>query len=356
MWAVYIKKELPKKSLGKRGQLRLLHGPDMIKISSLPAHVINQYFIIDDLENFIPKFTHHNKDRFVKIIFSRGSAIGDLISLSSPVIKIMEAGYNVTLVTDKDGFPIVHWYEKVPVLRNYNQPFIDRFNFKSDEAKLYAQVDYLGTVEMGDRRNWFELYYDVMKWPFTPKDGRPRLRTTRLEGPRMINDDDLLINSRSTDTRRNIPLWVVYNALINVGAHKKYRLCLHEVTLVKEERAWIEEKKPDIYFIKDTSKPQALLNFFDAGMVVASDTGALHFREGVQKKAIGIYTAFSTESRTKYYLYTRSYDVNGNCDMQPCFEHGSKDGLHCKKNPDKMFHSPCTANIENELTKLFEGI
>ena len=62
------------------------------------------------------------------------------------------------------------------------------------------------------------------------------------------------------------------------------------------------------------------------------------FREGLGKPALGIYGAFSTESRTKYYKYTHSIDIKSSCNIQPCFRH---DGQMCKYVTKDSTHAPC---------------
>lgn len=356
MWAAYIKKQFPKKSLGKRGELRMLHGRDMVKISGMPSHRINEFFIIDDIENFIRPFKYPNRETYDKIFFSRGGAIGDLVSLSSPIVKLIETGFPVTLITDMDSFCVIDWFEKKPKKKNYNQAFIDNYKPKSEEAARLGHVDYLGTVELGARMNWFELYFKVMEAPFSPAWGRPRLTTERLPGEQQLYESDLLLNIKATDSRRNLPIWEVYSAVVKAGLLEKYNIVMHQLALNETELKWITENKPKIEILGKTSKPQALLNFYDAGMVISTDTGALHFREGVQRPAIGLYTAFSTESRTKYYLYTRNYELKSGCKKQPCFEHGSVNGNHCSMNPEKLFYSPCATNVEDQLTKIFKTL
>lgn len=356
MWGVLIKKQLPKKMLGKKGDLRMIHGSDLVKLGQMQAFMRNQYMIIDDMTNFIPPFVFDYRDAYKKLIFSRGAAIGDLVALSSPVVKMIDLGYDVTMVTEAAGFGIVDWYEKVPRKKNYNDPFITNYRFGSDHVKQYGHIDILGIIEKGERTNWYEVLYAVMNWPFSPAMGRPRLRLDRPDGEKRLNGDDLLFVVKATDSRRSIPIWTAYNCAKAAGLDKKYRLCVHRFNMKEIETEWIEMKRPNLHIIETSSKSQALLDFYDAGYVISSDTGAFHFREGVQKKALGIYGAFSTDARTKYYIYTRSFDLAKSCPKQPCFEHGSLDGNFCTENKDKLFYSPCVYDIEKQLIEMFETI
>ena len=89
------------------------------------------------------------------------------------------------------------------------------------------------------------------------------------------------------------------------------------------------------------------LNQLDrAKFVISVDTSAIHFREGIGKPALGLYGAFSADSRTKYYKFTKSIDIKSNCDIQPCFLHEKQ----CPKITTEKF-APCLSTniLTNEL-------
>ena len=92
----------------------------------------------------------------------------------------------------------------------------------------------------------------------------------------------------------------------------------------------------------------------DYEFVVSVDTSAIHIREGLGLPALGLYGAFSVESRAKYYQFTKCIDVKNDCLFSPCFTHNEKP---CTEN--KGGYAPCLSNypyINEELEKYLKEI
>jgi ADP-heptose:LPS heptosyltransferase len=88
-----------------------------------------------------------------------------------------------------------------------------------------------------------------------------------------------------------------------------------------------------------------------ADFVISVDTSAIHFREGVGKPALGVYSSFTKESRTKYYIYTLSLDVKGNCPIQPCFKYDNSICPHITK---ESINVPCLSgeSVSNQIESI----
>jgi ADP-heptose:LPS heptosyltransferase len=99
-----------------------------------------------------------------------------------------------------------------------------------------------------------------------------------------------------------------------------------------------------------TPLEQYIADLYYAGFVISVDTSAIHFREGLAKPALGLYSSFSTESRTKYYTYTHSIDIKSPCTLAPCFMNFKRCpvGEQALKEYGSQDYAPCLGE-ENEL-------
>ena len=82
-------------------------------------------------------------------------------------------------------------------------------------------------------------------------------------------------------------------------------------------------------------------------MTISVDTAAIHFREGVERPGLGIYSSFTTESRTKHYRFTHSFDVKSPCRFQPCFKHQSEINEVCRESAGGSLEAPCLSEKYN---------
>jgi ADP-heptose:LPS heptosyltransferase len=95
---------------------------------------------------------------------------------------------------------------------------------------------------------------------------------------------------------------------------------VHEVDLTETDKRFIEQTG-NIFILPQSDLHDYLVNLYDADMVVTTDTGGLHFREGVGRPALGVFGAMTTGSRTSGYRFTKSFNVKSTCEHQPCFIH-----------------------------------
>jgi ADP-heptose:LPS heptosyltransferase len=96
--------------------------------------------------------------------------------------------------------------------------------------------------------------------------------------------------------------------------------------------------------------PEYLKAVIDYEFVISVDTSAIHIREGLSLPALGLYGAFSVDSRAKYYKHVKCIDVKNECLLSPCFNHSQKP---CSENKGTNF-APCLTNYEHIETELKE--
>jgi ADP-heptose:LPS heptosyltransferase len=114
----------------------------------------------------------------------------------------------------------------------------------------------------------------------------------------------------------------IYEFLIKIIKDADVNIYIHARNLRKNDMDFIENVNDDrIKVIEAKSLNMFFLDVFDADLSISVDTAQFHFREGVEKPAIGIYGPFPYECRTKYYKYTKSIDIKSKCPNMPCFIH-----------------------------------
>lgn len=272
----------------------------------IPEKVVFAMYRSDILPKFDPEI-HEN------LLIIRSGGIGDLLALSDIGKSAADKGIKVTLLTQKKMFPVIQWWAAQPVVRHFDQPL---FNVKRQTLpeflKGWGTLRGEDVIEQGFRGNWYEVFSHSSG---LEGKGRPQLRD--LLGPRLEDRQEgiLQVVLESNSMMRSMS-WVVLQDITDrwPGA----------VIYGYEEKISLQDYLADLY---------------DAELVISVDTAALHFREGIGKPALGIYSAFTAESRTKYYKYTRSIDIKSPCEFQPCFLHDNTGKCHKANVNDKV--APC---------------
>lgn len=165
----------------------------------------------------------------------------------------------------------------------------------------------------------------------------------------------IIINCRSTAIIRSMRFQDIYESVIKCIGNKDVNIYTHERNLVEVDKTFIEHIKDErIKVISAKSLGDFLLDLYDASLTISVDTAMFHFREGVEKPAIGLYGPFPYESRTKYYKYTKSLNIKSDCPFMPCFIHVRKPDAICEfqkkliehKKYDKIWNytAPCCCN------------
>lgn len=269
-----------------------------------------------------------------KLLIVRGG-IGDLLALS----VLCEVAPEVVVITSKNLFHVLDWWEVTPTKKHFNEPlFTVRFPKKvEDYCNEYGQQAGDHVIAQGSRENWYEIIAKSVNQPFL--GGKPRLKKA-LNGVNRLKKGSVLVVHKATSVNRSAQLTAIYQAL-----EPKYEFYFYD----DERRLNGNGEKTTIH--------QYLADLYFADFVVSVDTSAIHFREGIGKPALGLYTSFSAESRTKYYTATQSIDIPSPCPFQPCF-YNKRD---CTNRVPEAKYVPCLSMdnpefINTVATKIKEMI
>lgn len=304
------------------------------------------YFANIDPTSIIPRFTDQKK-----LLLVRGG-IGDLLALSI----LCDVAEEVTVLTTKSLFPVLDWWEKPPKRKHFQEPLwtIKYPNRLIDIVKGWGQASGDEIIAQGSRENWYEVISKSVDRPFL--GGRPRMKKLIPGEPNRFDVPTILIVHKATSVNRSADLSSVLRATVEANKETKFRICWYEDTGKDYGQRMLRAPMREMGV---TSLKQYLADLYYADFVISVDTSAIHFREGIEKPALGIYSSFSAESRTKYYQFTRSIDVKSPCHIQPCFMNFTQCPVAQKG--DK--HAPCLGpdnpefenQIKNELWKYLDG-
>lgn len=316
-----------------------------------------------DIDRVIKKATKDSK--FNNLLIIRSGGIGDLIALTSIMDYFQEA--NVHFVTQRKYFDLFDWFTYKPKLYDVAEAFIKDFNLSKTITKYsnWARFQAEGVIENGHGRNWFELFFSFINEINPDKELlRPQLRTERISNAESniqassTGQKSILVCNKASAMMRTCHASDIVNALPG-KVLLDYDIFIYGDNLSPDDFNKLRKVQGNIIIIEKTDLKTFFLDCFDADMVISVDTGALHFREGINKPAIGLYNSFSTESRTKHYQFTKSFDIKWDCKLMPCFLHETPQTRYCKFGKQGMFAAPCFDSAHNntlkaQLTKIFD--
>ena len=342
------------------------------------------YFKVFNVDNYYERFNVNNSKNIARVVIIRTGGIGDLIALSS-ITKFVYDNFskNIVWITQSKYFDVFAWY-KVPVKTVIS--FFDSVESNVDFLKLKKGnsssklIFFEGIIETS-KDNWYELQFQTIgmkKEDFDKNFGRPQLHIPeKFKKVKSRNIDatkkSILINPRSTSRIRTMPFKDIYTALLEViKDDPNYNIYIHKYNIVSQlDFAAIEnimQKDKRVKLIEAKNLHEFFIDAKDADYTVSVDTALIHFREGIEKPGLGIYAAFPTEARTKYYQYTKSIDVKFNCTQQPCFIHTKRPDEHCMYAMGKLkngewsiedyAYAPCIYSKSNPelINQLTEGL
>lgn len=293
-----------------------------------------------------------------KIIIIRAGGIGDLIAISS-LVKFIQKTFNkqVTFITQAKYIPVLNWFETPVMFHNPDKEIgVYDINFQLNPKVQYICFD--NEIESSNT-NWFHIFFKNFNVDYSVY-GRPALAVPD-NLPKCSNNikdkNAILLTLKSTANIRTIEFEPVYKALKPVAPN--HTIYIHETNLTTADIIFIKnvnDKK--IKIIKTGGLSDFLNDVYFAQMLISTDTGSLHFREGVKKPAIGLYGAFSAECRTKYYKYTKSFNIVSDCNYQPCFKHTKHFDDVCSNFKGNSNVPPCfdqcfNKTLVSQLTKIF---
>jgi hypothetical protein len=353
------------------GELRM-SSPDLrkqiLESFELTAKTTGTINKIDEYVKFIvfdSMFDKATKDgNFTDMIIVRYGGIGDLIALTSIIDYFDDK--RIHFITNMKYSAVFDWF----VIKPYKvygafEPFQRKLTINGFDKRFrnWAKFQGEGIIENGSSKNWFELFFEFIEENEPDKEFlRPDLKQYRindkesnisyLQKQYSLNSKSLLICNKSTIMMRTCKASDIIAAL----PENNYDIFVYESSLMSGEKI-----PKEINIIPKTDLETFLLDCFDADMVISVDSGALHFREGIGKPAIGLYNSFTTESRTKYYIHTKSYDIESDCDLQPCFLHERADLKFCPKGNKDSFAAPCLDSeynntLHEQLKEIFKTL
>lgn len=246
-----------------------------------------------------------------ELLIVRTGGIGDLIALSI----LGGVAPKVTVLTQKKHLHLFDWWQIKPTAKHFNEPLF----VVKNEKELIGRCSKIGTmigedlIEQGGNQNWYEVFCKSVGRGLI--SGRPLLKSVekcQIPGCLVVSEASSINRTADPEMLKRI-------------ANKFFE----NVYMANEQHLTTDE------YIDVLSKIE---------FVISVDTSAIHFREGIGLPAFGIYGAFTTESRTKYYTQTKSIDVANSCPISPCFTHLYSP---CKHNGGFPF-APCLSN-ENQM-------
>ena len=283
----------------------------------------------------------------VNIIIQRTGGIGDLIALSSVSKYLKLEGCSITFLTTTKYKPLFKWFDEPINFWDYESPLWFKNDVRFQLNNYLGLLEYEGKIE-ANNKNWFHTFFeplheciDYNTW------GRPQLKTKRISN---INKrvNGILLCLKASSNIRSIAFEPVYKSL-----NTKEPLFVHDSNLTEVDRKFISDNNVKIEVLIQTDLSQFLLDCYDATMVISTDTGALHFREGVGKPVLGIYNSFTSECRTKYYKHSKTIDIKSDCLFQPCFIHTQRPSYPCK-NPNYCMDHNINKSLISQLTTFFK--
>jgi hypothetical protein len=280
-----------------------------------------------------------------------GSGIGDIIALSA--ITNYLSGYPIQVHAPRNKHVIFQWFKEPVEVRDYFAQIVEDFTPKNRILKykrMHRIVIENAAIEAHDK-NWIEAHFNRIGLKDVPEEFcRPQLRTDRInEQPSLFRPGpNVLICHRASCQMRSSNLVDFYNPVRKVLPD--YDIYVHEVDLTDSDKRFIE-KTGNIFILPKSDLHDYLINLFDADMVVTTDTGGLHFREGVERPSLGVFGAMTTGSRTSGYRFTKSFNVKSTCEHQPCFIHELIKGQVClnAKEGDRTAKCQSGKAFQNQL-------
>lgn len=284
-----------------------------------------------------------------------GSGIGDILALSAVTDYLITEGYTVTVFAPENKHAIFDWFEHRPILKKYFDPIVldvspqDRLLRLKTVNRLRLEM---AAVEAREQC-WYDAQFRRMGFDKAPEGfNRPKLSVTGVfRTDTMIEHaKNVLICHRASCQMRSSNFEDFYKPVKEV--YPDHHVYVHETDLTEKDRQFIETLE-DVTVLPKCSLDDYLINLFDAQMVVTTDSSAIHFREGLELPALGVYGAMTTESRVSGYKFTRSFNVKSSCQHQPCFIHERVKGQVClnAKEGDRVAKCQTGKAFQNQLEK-----
>jgi hypothetical protein len=309
-----------------------------------------------DVNDFFKDFKNFKEAKHLWLSVDGG--IGDIIAMSAIFEYLKD--YDITVYCNPSYWPIFDWFKHPPKLKAYNDVICANYGIdtKLTKYKDYARINLDYAAVDGGRMNWFDAMFERIGVS-EGYDKRPQLKTERIEqlyhSYIYVFVPSILICHKSSCQMRSSKFEDFYIPIIK--KYPNHRIYVHEIDLTDEDKIFTDYLsindpiRGHLTIIPKCSLSEYFLNIYDADLVVGTDSAAIHFRESVEKPAIGVYGAFTTQSRTSGYKYVKSFNTVSDCPYQPCFIHETKQGEVCQfaKEGDKYAACQSGVNFQNQL-------
>lgn len=353
-----VKKELTDPATNKimrPGDVYFLDNERATEVLRYPGEGIE----IIELENLL-KILDYNKDsKFTNVLMICPGGIGDIIARSSLCHYLSDK--NILFATSYKNFPVLKWFESEPKAIDMRLVLINNYNTKSRLIKYnnWRTADTFYKVNKNNHEDWQKVLFDAIG--ITNIDEKyygPKLKCYRIcENVSNIKEkESIFINNRSSCMMRNIEFSDIYKCIPEIW-FKHFKIYTYSDYLSQEDS---NKTFNGINFIKSQNIEQYLLDIYDAAYVISVDSATLHFREGVHRPSIGLFSSFDKNIRTKYYRYTNSFNIKSECALQPCFTHYLKESTFCPAVKAWQFSPPCVRQennkyLQEQLRDIFEN-
>jgi|GEM_PF-4383063 len=286
-----------------------------------------QYY---DLYDFYDFFEPYKIGSDKKLLLLRFGGFGDLVAISC----FGHITNKINLLTFIKYKSVTDYWAVTPTIHDVNSPIfrgVDPIKM-ARIRKLYGYADINDIIEKGHRKNWYEIFWELLGVKeINPDYCRPYLKLNSYKK----YDIDILGVFMATSRMRTIDPFIFFSAIRNAFPNRKlYGYEAHGYKL------------PD--FVQKITAPTSydfVHQIISARLVITVDTMPIHLREGLGLPAIAIYFSFESSARTKYYKYTRSIDIKTPCPLQPCYLHSQKFNDYCPMANPEETSAPCMGRM-----------
>ncbi|HRY32076.1 MAG TPA: hypothetical protein P5531_03815 [Bacteroidales bacterium] len=250
--------------------------------------------------------------------------IGDAVVFSAITEYLSTA--TITVHMNPYFWPLFKYFSHRKLfLKHFHEPIVNDFTFGSLMTKYrnLHRIPLEFAANEAGADNWIRAYFNRLGVEPTNDMCRPVLIPQKKTG------SGILICHRASCQIRSSGIEDFYIPIRRT--YPDARVYVHERNLTENDKNVLVAINADITIIPHSNDfDRFLKDLLAFDLIVSTDTAAIHFREGVGLPAVGVYGAFSTASRTQYYVHTHSFDVKTACPYFPCFKHETVKGELCR--------------------------
>ncbi len=289
-----------------------------------------------------------------KVFTHLSEGIGDIVAFSAVAKYFEDQGKQITVFVNSRFFDVFDLFECRNIdVRDFWSPVVGNYSFQArlTTSRTMRRLPIEYAITKGGTKNWFEIYFEKCGiTDVSPEYLRPRLDTSYLKDLYLLQENPVLLCPKSSTQIRSSSLQDFHIACNTAVPGLQYMAFKRDLN--PDEIAYAEQN--DIY-LEESNFQDFLYWVSIASVVVSTDTAALHIREGLQRPALGVYGAFTTDARTKYYKYTHSFNTASRCEFQPCFKHQRQKVDNCQAYAGQPV-APCQSGTDfvEQLSLEFE--